>query len=201
MTSLFLCSTTNLAVAVWARLILLMCNPEHVCVFNCMNWSTSSGLCHSVIQSIHWKASWFDAVIEDFTLPIAYFYSMTYCLPLLTVLIQWAVLNFHYHTQETWAKIKYDFRPQWQKLKNSDFKQETHHNVGLGKTPRRLIQKLCRYSSLEKFEDAYDTALDIMQTKPFDAAFLTVFLKLQQMPTGSSWWWHTRQVSEADCPW
>ena len=37
---------------------------------------------------------------------------------------------------------------------------------GFGETPSRLIQKRCWYSSLEKFEDAFDTALDLMQTKP-----------------------------------
>ena len=50
-------------------------------------------------------------------------------------------------------------------------KQEAHHKVGLGETPRRLIRKRCRYSSLEKFEDAFDTELDLVQTKPSDAAF------------------------------
>ena len=38
-------------------------------------------------------------------------------------------------------------------------KQEAHHKVGLGETPRRLIRKLCRYSSLDKFEDAFDAAV------------------------------------------
>ena len=31
--------------------------------------------------------------------------------------------------------------------------------VGLGETPRRLIRKLCGYSSLEKFGDAFDVAV------------------------------------------
>ena len=35
--------------------------------------------------------------------------------------------------------------------------------MGLGETPHRLIRKRSRYSSLEKFEDAFDTALDFMQ--------------------------------------
>ena len=41
-----------------------------------------------------------------------------------------------------------------------------HHTVELGETPRHLIRKRCRcrYSSLEKFEDAFDTALDLAQT-------------------------------------
>ena len=43
--------------------------------------------------------------------------------------------------------------------------------MGLGETPRHLIRKRCRYFLLEKFEDAFDTALDLMQTKPSDAAF------------------------------
>ena len=38
-------------------------------------------------------------------------------------------------------------------------KQEAHHQVGLGETPRRFVLKRCRYSSLKKFEDAFDTAL------------------------------------------
>ena len=37
-------------------------------------------------------------------------------------------------------------------------KQEVHHLVRPGETPRCLIQKLCRYSSNEKFEDAFDAA-------------------------------------------
>ena len=54
-------------------------------------------------------------------------------------------------------------------------KQEAHHQVRLCETPRlaalrRLFCKRCRYSLLEKFEDALDTALDLMQTKPSDAA-------------------------------
>ena len=43
------------------------------------------------------------------------------------------------------------------------FQQEAHHEVGLGETPRCLIRKRCRYSSVEKFEDAFDTALDLLQ--------------------------------------
>ena len=51
--------------------------------------------------------------------------------------------------------------------------EQAHHKVGLGETPRHFIRK-CRYSPLEKFEDAL-TALDLMQTKPSDAAFSAVF--------------------------
>ena len=40
--------------------------------------------------------------------------------------------------------------------------------MGLVETLRRLVRKCCRYSSLEEFEDAFDTALDLMQTKPTD---------------------------------
>ena len=46
--------------------------------------------------------------------------------------------------------------------------------MGLGETPRRLIRKRYRYSSREKIEDAFDTALGLMQTKPSDAAFVAV---------------------------
>ena len=38
--------------------------------------------------------------------------------------------------------------------------QEAHHTVGLGDTPRRLVRKRCQYSSLEKFEDVFDTEVD-----------------------------------------
>ena len=34
--------------------------------------------------------------------------------------------------------------------------------MGLGETPRRFVLRRCRYSSLEKFEDAFDTALGLM---------------------------------------
>ena len=44
----------------------------------------------------------------------------------------------------------------------------------LCETPRRLLRKRCRNSSLEKFEDAFDTALDLVQTAPSDAAFSAV---------------------------
>ena len=37
--------------------------------------------------------------------------------------------------------------------------QEAHHKVGLCETPRRLVRQLCRYSSLEKFDDAFDAAV------------------------------------------
>ena len=42
-------------------------------------------------------------------------------------------------------------------------KQKAHNKVGLGETPRRLILQRCRYSSVDKFEDTFDTALDLMQ--------------------------------------
>ena len=54
-------------------------------------------------------------------------------------------------------------------------KQEVHHKRELGKTPCRSIRKRCRYSSLEKSQDAFDTALDWMQTKPSATAFSAVF--------------------------
>ena len=62
---------------------------------------------------------------------------------------------------------------QWQKY----LQQEAHHKVGLavGETPRRLIRRRCRYSSLKKLESIFDTALDLMQTKPSDAAFSAAF--------------------------
>ena len=53
--------------------------------------------------------------------------------------------------------------------------QEAHHTVGLGETPYHLIRKRCRYSSLEKFQDVFDTALDLMRTEPSDAAFSAVY--------------------------
>ena len=55
------------------------------------------------------------------------------------------------------------------------WQQEAHHKVGLGETPHRFILKRCRYSSLEQFEDAIDTALDLMQTKSSDAAYSAIF--------------------------
>ena len=48
-------------------------------------------------------------------------------------------------------------------------KQEANHKVGLGETPHRLIRKL------EKSENAFDAALNLMQTKPSDAAFSAIF--------------------------
>ena len=60
--------------------------------------------------------------------------------------------------------------------KEVEKKQEAHHKLGLGETPRHLIRKLSRYSLLEKFEDAFNTALDLMQTRPLDTAFWAVFL-------------------------
>ena len=53
--------------------------------------------------------------------------------------------------------------------------QEAHHEVGLGETPRRFNPKRYQHSSLEKFEDAFNTALYILQTKPSDATFSSVF--------------------------
>ena len=47
----------------------------------------------------------------------------------------------------------------------SPIEQNAHHRVGLGETPRRLIRKCCRYSSLEKLEDAVDTASHFMPRK------------------------------------
>ena len=41
--------------------------------------------------------------------------------------------------------------------------------------PRRLICTRRRYSSFEKFEETFDSALDFMQTKPSDVAFYAVF--------------------------
>ena len=52
---------------------------------------------------------------------------------------------------------------------------EAHHTVGVDETPRRFFLKRCRHSSLQKFEDAVDTTLDLMHTKPSDAAFWAVF--------------------------
>ena len=37
--------------------------------------------------------------------------------------------------------------------------------AGLGETPRRVIRKRYRYSPLEKFEDCFDTQLDLLRTK------------------------------------
>ena len=39
--------------------------------------------------------------------------------------------------------------------------QQAYHKVGLGETPRRLVRKLSQYSSLEKFEDAFDAAVHL----------------------------------------
>ena len=54
--------------------------------------------------------------------------------------------------------------------------QEAHHEEGPGKMPRHFVLRCCRYHSVEKFEDAFNIALGLMQTKPLDAAFSTVFL-------------------------
>ena len=53
--------------------------------------------------------------------------------------------------------------------------QEAHNKVRVCKTLRHFILKCCRYSSLKKFEDAFDTALELMQTKPLDVAFSAIF--------------------------
>ena len=42
------------------------------------------------------------------------------------------------------------------------FEQEAHPKAGLSETPSSLIRKRCQYSSLEKLEDAFDTALHLM---------------------------------------
>ena len=47
-----------------------------------------------------------------------------------------------------------------------DVQQEAHRKVELGESPRRLIRKRCRYSSFEESEDAFDTALHLMQKSP-----------------------------------
>ena len=39
------------------------------------------------------------------------------------------------------------------------FEEDAQSKVGQGEMPHRLIRKSCRYSSLEKYEDAFDTAL------------------------------------------
>ena len=57
-------------------------------------------------------------------------------------------------------------------------KKPTIYSVGLGETLRRLIRKRCRHSALEKFEDAFDTALDLTQTKPSDEASSTFFFAI-----------------------
>ena len=58
---------------------------------------------------------------------------------------------------------------------NVVYEQEAHHKVELDETPQCFILKRCRYASLEKFEDAFDTALDLIQTKTSDAAYSAVF--------------------------
>ena len=54
-------------------------------------------------------------------------------------------------------------------LRNMTKSLQTHgdlqRNVGLGETSRRFILERCRYSSLDKLEGAFDTALYLMQTK------------------------------------
>ena len=52
---------------------------------------------------------------------------------------------------------------------------EARPKAGQGEMPPGLIQKRCQHSSLAKLEDAFDTALDLTQTKPSDAALSTVF--------------------------
>ena len=85
------------------------------------------------------------------------------------------------HTDRLYIQDEYDiirYRPIGRKLFIA--KQEARHKVGLGETPRRLIQKRCRYSSLEKFQDTFDTALDLVQAKPSEAAFLAVFFNCEK---------------------
>ena len=48
----------------------------------------------------------------------------------------------------------------------------------LGETPRHFNLKRWRYSSLEKFEDAFNTALYLMQTKLSDATFSVAYFNL-----------------------
>ena len=44
-------------------------------------------------------------------------------------------------------------------------RQGAHTKVGIGETPSGLSRKRGRFSSLEKFEEAFDTALHSMQTR------------------------------------
>ena len=44
----------------------------------------------------------------------------------------------------------------------STYEQDTHHTMGLCETPRRFVVKRCRYTSLDRFEDALVTALGLM---------------------------------------
>ena len=46
----------------------------------------------------------------------------------------------------------------------SELEQEAQHQVGLGETPRPFVLKRCRFSSFEKFEDAFDTKLGLNAT-------------------------------------
>ena len=50
------------------------------------------------------------------------------------------------------------------------------HKLRLGEIPCHLIRQCSKYSSFEKFQDAFDTVLHFMQTKPSDAAF-SAFLR------------------------
>ena len=54
----------------------------------------------------------------------------------------------------------------WEVMMGARGQQKAHNKVRIGETPRRLILKRCRCSSSEKLEDAFDTALDLIQTKP-----------------------------------
>ena len=56
--------------------------------------------------------------------------------------------------------------------------QEDHHKVGIGKTPCHfiLIYSETLLIFLKKIEDAFDTVLHGMLTKPLDATFSTIFL-------------------------
>ena len=41
------------------------------------------------------------------------------------------------------------------------YEQEAHPKVGLGEMPLCLVRSYCQYTSPEKFEDAFDTAIDL----------------------------------------
>ena len=54
---------------------------------------------------------------------------------------------------------------------------QTQPKVGLGETPRRLSRKNCQYSSLNKSEDAFDTALHLQTTLDRLPLFLRTFVQ------------------------
>ena len=64
-------------------------------------------------------------------------------------------------------------------------KQEAHYKMGLGETPHCLIWKRCQYSSLEKFEEAFDTALDLDKK---NLSVLGQTEKLTKSSEPSNWW-------------